>query len=258
MKAQIIAVANHKGGVGKTTTVASLGSILSQRGFKILVVDLDAQANLTASLCADSENSNTIYDAMTGKTKALPIIKVTETLHLTPASISLAMADVELSTAIARERILSDVFLRSGVAETYDFVFLDCPPSIGLVTLNAMAAATDVIIPLVAEVLPFKGLTMIFDFIDMVITKLNPSLTIAGILITRWESSNLTKGIESKLRESLGNTVYRTKIRKNVRIAEAPLESASIMTYDSRCNGAIDYNAFADEFLSKTNPHEGR
>ena len=223
MNTKIIAVANHKGGVGKTTTVASLGSILSKKGYKVLLIDLDAQSNLTTSLSAPTEGP-TIYDALTGKVEELPIVSLNENLHLVPASLTLAMVDVELSTAIARERILSDVLQKAKVEEKYDFVFLDCPPSLGLMTLNAFTASTDIVIPLISEVLPFKGLTMINDFINMVSTRLNPKAHISGILITRWETSNLSRGIEAKLREAVGDTVFQTKIRKNVRLAEAPLE----------------------------------
>jgi len=249
-KTKIIAVANHKGGVGKTTTVANLGGMLAQKGYRVLLIDLDAQANLTTSLVA-STNGQTIYDAMTGKVDALPVVEVNLYLHLVPSSLSLAMADVELSSAIARERLLADLLHKDGLAERYDYIFLDCPPSLGLMTLNAFTASTDILIPLVAEVLPFKGLTMIKDFIDMVHRRLNPDAHIAGILITRWEGSNLSKGIEANLRQTLGDVVYDTKIRKNVRIAESPLENRTVMDYDARSNGARDYQALADEFLSR-------
>lgn len=250
MKTRIIAVANHKGGVGKTTTVASLGSILSKKGYKVMLVDLDAQANLTTSLSTPSDGA-TIYDALTAKVERLPVITISENLHLVPASLTLAMADVELSTAIARERILSELLSKPDVADCYDFIFFDCPPSLGLMTLNAFTASTDIIIPLVSEVLPFKGLTMINDFIKMVHARLNPSAHITGILITRWESSKLSKGIETNLRQALGEVVFNTKIRKNVRLAEAPLEAVNIVDYDPKSNGAADYQAFAEEFLTR-------
>lgn len=167
MNTRIIAVANHKGGVGKTTTVTNLGTILSKKGFRVLLVDLDAQANLTTSLASSFEGA-TIYEALTGKVDTLPVIELSQNLHLTPASLTLAMVDVELSTAIARESILSDVLEKADVSDKYDFVLFDCPPSLGLITLNAFTACTDIIIPLISEVLPFKGLTMINDFIAMV------------------------------------------------------------------------------------------
>ena len=215
MKSRIIAVANHKGGVGKTTTTSSLGSILASKGYKVLLVDLDAQANLTTSLTSTNDGA-TIYEAMTGKVETLPIVILHEHLHLVPASLTLAMADVELSSAIARERILSDLLVKSKAVQSYDFILFDCPPSLGLMTLNAFTASTDILIPLVAEVLPFKGLT-----------------------------------IENNLRQALGDTVFCTKIRKNVRLAEAPLENANIVDYDPRSNGAKDYLSFAEEFLER-------
>ena len=186
----------------------------------------------------------------------LPTIILNDHLHLVPASLTLAMADVELSAAIARERILSELLVRSGAVDAYDFILFDCPPSLGLMTLNAFTASTDILIPLVAEVLPFKGLTMINDFIQMVHLRLNPKAHVSGILITRWEASNLSKGIESKLREALGDVVFQTKIRKNVRLAEAPLENANIVDYDPKSNGTKDYMAFSEEFLSKMQSEE--
>ncbi len=250
MNTKIIAVANHKGGVGKTTTTASLGSILSTKGYRVLLVDLDAQANLTTSLTNFTEGA-TIYEALTGRSSELPKIEVNENLHLVPASLTLAMVDVELSTAMARESILKELLDKDKVSETYDFVLLDCPPSLGLMTLNAFTASTDIIIPLVSEVLPFKGLTMINDFINMVHDKLNPKAHISGVLITRWEGSKLSRGIEDNLRQALGDRVFKVKIRKNIRLAEAPLESKNIVDYDKSSNGAHDYQAFTDEFLAR-------
>ena len=252
MSTKIIAVANHKGGVGKTTTVSSLGSILASKGQRVLLIDLDAQANLTTSLKGAVE-SKTIYDALTGREEHLPILKLGENLDLVPASLNLAMADIELSTAIARERILSDVLKKDNVEDRYDYVLLDCPPSLGLITLNAFTASTDIIIPLICEVLPFVGLKMIHEFTAMVEKRLNPNCHITGILITRWENSNLSRNIESKLRSKLPEKVFQTKIRKNIRLAEAPLEGSNIMDYDHRSNGAKDYASFADEFLTQMN-----
>jgi len=247
-KTRIIACANHKGGIGKTATVANLGSILSTRGYKVLVVDLDAQSNLTTCITAEVEG-DTIYETLCGKNEHLPIIEVTETLHLVPASLSLAMADVGLGTAMARESLLKEAL--EPVKGNYDYILLDCPPSLGLITLNAFTACTDIIIPLVCEVLPFKGLTMINDFIKMVSMRLNKQDHVSEIVITKWERSNLTRSIEEKIRAAVGDTVYKTKIRKNIRVAEAPMENMSIVDYDPKSNGAKDYNALADEFISR-------
>lgn len=247
MKTKIIAFGNHKGGVSKTTTTASVGSILASKGYEVLAIDLDAQANLTVSLLKD-EPEESIYNALTGKSSTLPIIPVSEHLSIVPASLQLAMAELELTSAISREKILSE--LLEPIKANYDFILIDCPPSLGLLTLNAFTASNEIIIPLVAEVLPFKGLTMINNFISQVQHRLNPSAHVSGILIARWEATKLTREIEKRLRQQLGDLVFQTKIRKNITIAEAPLQSINIVEFDPKCNGAQDYQAFTDELLS--------
>ena len=240
---KIISFANHKGGVGKTTTTASVGSILASQGKQVLVIDLDAQANLTASLL-HGESDVSIYNALVGN-ESLPVVDINPNLHLVPASLGLAMADLELASAMARERILAELI--DEVKDNYDYILIDCPPSLGLLTLNAFTASNEIIIPLVAEVLPFKGLTMINNFIDMVRKRLNPQAHVTGILITRCENTNLSKQIEQGMRAQLGQLVFQTKIRKNVTIAEAPLESKNIVEYAPKSNGAKDYKAFTEE-----------
>lgn len=245
---RIIAIANHKGGVGKTTTTASMGAILSQKGFHVLLIDLDAQANLTCSLLKQ-EVTTSVYNAFVESTD-LPIYNIGENLDLVPSSLQLAQADLQLGSALARERLLEDHL--SSIKERYDYILIDCPPSLSLMTLNAITAANEVIIPLVAETLPFKGLTMITNFVKMVKAKLNPKVDVEGVLITRYEKSNLSKQIENGLRESLGDLVYKTKIRKNITVAQAPLEATNIVDYDKNSNGAIDYVSFTDEYLART------
>ena len=248
METRVISFGNHKGGVAKTTTTASVGSILASKGYKVLVIDLDAQANLTVSLLRE-EPENSIYYALTGKVSELPIVPVTDNLSIVPASLQLAMAEMELTSAISRERILAELLEK--VKPNYDFVLIDCPPSLGLLTLNAFTASNEIIIPLVAEVLPFKGLTMINNFINQVQHRLNRDAHILGILLTRWETTKLTKEIETRLRKQLGNLVFDVKIRKNITIAEAPLESKNIVEFDPKCNGAQDYRTFTEELLTR-------
>ncbi len=248
MSTKVISFGNHKGGVAKTTTTASVGSILASKGYKVLVIDLDAQANLTVSLLKE-EPENSIYYALTGKTSELPVVPVTDNLSIVPASLQLAMAEMELTAAISRERIL--VELLEKVKPEYDFILIDCPPSLGLLTLNAFTASNEIIIPLVAEVLPFKGLTMINNFISQVQHRLNRDAHISGILLTRWEATKLTREIESRLRNQLGDLVFSVKIRKNITIAEAPLESKNIVDFDPKCNGAQDYRTFTEELLNR-------
>ena len=247
-KTRIISFANHKGGVGKTTTTASVGSILAQKGYKVLLIDLDAQANLTVSLLKEPSEES-IYHALTGKGD-MPVIQIDDNLFLSPASEMLAMVDIELAGAISREKILAGL-LDDLPKEEYDFILIDCPPSLGLVTLNAITASNEVIVPLIAEVLPFNGLKMINNFVNLIHARLNKAAHISGILITRWESTNLSKPIEADLRRVLGDTVFQTKIRKNVSVAEAPFERRNIVEYAPRSNGAADYRAFTEELLVK-------
>ena len=244
---KIIAFANHKGGVGKTTTTASVGSILASKGFKVLLIDLDAQANLTYSMKHLPDVYQSIYNILVLNESPEPY-NVSKNLDLIPSSQELAMVDIQLSSVIARERVLSRAL--SPIKENYDFILMDCPPSLGVLTLNACTFATDIIIPLIAEVLPFKGLAMINEFISNVRDCLNPEAHVSGVLITRWEKTKLTSGIEQELRSSWGNLIFKTKIRKNVTIAEAPLESANIIEYAPKSNGAADYLSFTEELLT--------
>lgn len=250
-KTRIITFANHKGGVGKTTTTASVGTILSKEDKKVLLIDLDAQANLTHSIAAKSSIERTIYDALIGEVSKedsqLPIYQINNNLDIVPADLALANTDLQLSAAMARERILERLLKQ--VSSQYDYILIDCPPSLGILTLNAIVASDTVIIPLVAEVLPFQGLTMIKDFIEMIKENINPNVSIGGILLTRWENSNLSKQIEDGLREQREIKVYNTKIRKNIKVAEAPLECINIIEYAPKSNGTLDYKAFTNEFL---------
>mgnify|MGYP000890429866 CR=1 FL=1 len=250
MEAKIISFANHKGGVGKTTTTANVGSILASKGYKVLLVDLDPQANLTYSLLDPSKIDGTVHEALTGNSERRTIITtINENLDIVPSSLELASADLELAGVMAREFILSE-WLAPYKGE-YDYILIDCPPSLGLLTLNAVTASDGVVIPLTAEYLPFVGLTMINNFIDMVKKKLNPKVSVMGILFTRYEKSTMSRQIEEGLRSQLGDLVFTTKIRKNVTLAQAPSELRNIVDYDARSNGAIDYKSFTEEFINR-------
>lgn len=245
-KTRIITIANQKGGVGKTSATVNVGSILAARGKNVLVIDMDSQANLTYSLSSVEHDEN-IYHALTGRVSYLPVCKISENLDLVPASLDLAQVEIEISSQICREKILDK--LLKPIRDNYDFILIDCPPTLTLLTLNALAASNEIIVPLTAEELPFKGLEMMNIFISQIHDMLNPSVHLTGILINRWESSTLSSQIEEKLRKTLGSLVFKTKIRKNIRIAEAPRESRNIVDYAPKSNGAKDYKAFVDELL---------
>lgn len=244
---RIIAVANHKGGVGKTTTVASVGAILASKGKRTLLIDLDAQANLT-SCFLQQEPEQTIYNAMKGEIE-LPITHVRENLDLVASSLDMAGVELDIVGRLSREYILRN--LLKPVADNYDYVLLDNPPSLGLVTVNALVAATELFIPLTAEALPTKGLQRLLDILKMVQQGVNPTIRLSGVIITRWEGSNISKGIEQQLRDLFGSSIFKTKIRKNVAIVEAQLYSKDIVSYAPKSNGAKDYESLTEEILGQ-------
>ena len=244
METRIISVCNHKGGVGKTTTVSSLGTALARLGRSVLLVDLDAQSNLTSSFLTE-EPERTTYEAMRERRK-LPVVGLpTPGLFLSPASLDLAGVELEIASYMEREKILKDVL--DEVADKYEYILLDCPPSLGLLTLNALTASTDVLIPLTAEALPSRGLQRILDIVAMTQKRLNKELQLSGILLTRYEKSKLSQTVEEALRGRYGTLVYDTRIRKNISLAEAPLALQSILDYAPESNGAKDYRELAKE-----------
>lgn len=246
---KVIAIANHKGGVGKTTSVASIGAVLSRKGYRTLLVDLDAQANLTGSLSDTDEQQRTIYEALRER-EGLPVVEISEGLSIVPSSLDLAGIELELSSSMSREFALKDVL--EPVAGEYDYILLDCPPSLGLLTVNAFVASDEIIIPLTAEALPFQGLTMIGKIIGMVQKRLNTSLRLSGILFTRWEGRKLNKLVEEAVRGKYGDIVYNSRVRTNIALAEAPLSKLDILSYNDKSNGAQDYIEVADELLRRT------
>lgn len=238
---RVISIVNHKGGVGKTTSVVSLGVALSQRGRRVLLIDLDPQGNLTDSLSVKS-TGRTLYDALR-EGKDLPIVEVQKGLSVCPSSIDLVSMDLELGGIKARERILRGLLS----SLDYDYILLDCPPSLGLLTINALTASTEVIVPLTPEALPAKGLGTLLDIIRRTREGLNPDLRLGGILITRYQRRKINRIVEETLRETFGELVFKTKIRENVDISESPLQGKDIYSYSPRSIGAEDYRHLAEE-----------
>lgn len=246
--AKIIAVANNKGGVGKSTTTANLGAALAMKSKCVLVVDTDPQANLTAALLDIDEKpiEVSIYDAMSGSAP-LPVHNVSPNLDIVPADIALAAAEIDLVSRRAREFVLKK--LLSPIVGNYDFVLIDCAPSLGLITLNALSMADSVLIPLTGEALPMRGLAMLDNYISDVVADLNPALHVGGVVVTRFNNRKLNSVVLSTIAERYGDKVLKSRIRENISIAEAPLAHCSIFEYAPESNGAADYMALATEIL---------
>lgn len=252
--AHIIAFANHKGGVGKTTSVANIGAALHQKGNRVLLVDLDAQQNLTSCFLPDDKVEAlevSIYNALVGK-EPLPVITLKDGLSIVPSGIELARAEIDLSQKLAREQLLKR--LLQPRAEEYDFILLDCPPSLGVITTNALTAAEALYIPLTAEALPLKGLRMLEAVVEEVKESINPTLSLSGVFVTRYNTrKSLNNMVLETIAEKYGSVVFATKIRENVAIAEAPLMQQPICEYAPKSKGAEDYEALTEEILSRWN-----
>lgn len=246
---KIIAVVNHKGGVGKTTTTLTTASIFAKKGFRVLCVDLDPQANLTLSLLREDAEYETIGDAIV-KESDPPVINVFENLDIVPSSLSLAKLELSLMGVMQREYVITDML--KNIKKDYDYIFLDCPPTLGMFTINALVAANYAIITMTPEVLPYKGLGSIIILISQIAERLNTQLQCAGILFTMFEGGKvLTKNIEVAVRKVYGGLLFDTHIRKNVKVAEAPAERKCLLEYAPSSTAFADYKQFADELLDR-------
>jgi len=247
---RIIAVANQKGGVGKTTTVINLGASLAVAEKKVLLVDFDPQANCTSGM-GIVEPELDVYGMLSGDTDAASAIIPTQIpyLEILPGSIALAGGEVELAGRDKREFVLKEAL--AGVAENYDYVFIDCPPSLGLLTLNALTAADELLIPIQAEFFAMEGVSQLLATLERVRESLNPTLEIRGILITMVdERTNLGRQVSREVQKYFGQKVFKSVIPRNVRLAEAPSFGKPVVLYDIASKGAQSYLGVAGEYLA--------
>ncbi len=251
----IFAVSNQKGGVGKTTTVLNLGVYLAKKGKKVLIVDIDPQANLTSGMgfnLVEQSQFNTIYDVLVNKASVENVIKETRVnnLHLIPSSIELAGAEIEIVNAMSRETLLKKAL--DSVRTKYDFILIDCPPSLGLLTINGHVAANKVLIPVQAEYFALEGLGQLVNTIKLVKSNLNNELDIGGVVLTMFDTrTNLSKDVATELQNFFGDKLFDTLVPRNIRLSEAPSHGLSIFEYDQNSSGAKAYERLAEELLHK-------
>lgn len=250
---RIIALVNQKGGVGKTTSTKNIGAGLTALGKKVLVIDLDPQANLTYSLGVSAhDTNNTIYEVLKGEIRVKDAIIVKDNgLHILPSSINLSGAEIELSGTAGRELLLKEAL--SDLKGQYDYILLDCPPSLGLLTLNALTTAREIFIPLQAEFLALQGMSKLIETIEVIKKRLNPELKVTGIIGTLYDSrKRLNREVIDKIKGYFGDKLFKTMIRDNISLAEAPSFGQDIFTYREDSKGAEDYKNLCKEITRGT------
>ena len=257
---RVITVSNQKGGVGKTTTVVNLAASLARSGAKVLVIDLDPQGNASTALGVEHrEGTPSVYDILVGEHDFDDVIQKStdwETLFVIPATIDLAGAEIELVSMVAREQRLSRALERFLERFTVDYVFIDCPPSLGLLTINAFVAASEVLIPIQCEYYALEGLSQLLKNIQLIERHLNPRLRVSTILLTMYDQrTNLAQQVAEDVREHFPNEVLETIIPRSVRISEAPSYAQTVISYDSNSSGALSYREAAAEIARRGGNH---
>ena len=254
MMAKIIAITNQKGGVGKTTTCVNLSAYLVEMGKKVLIVDIDPQGNATSGIGMEKRSGTyTIYDVLCEQCDISEAVQVSNIkgLDIIPATVDLAGAEVELVRMSGRERLLKRYLQK--VSGSYDFIVIDCPPSLGLLTLNALTAADALVIPIQCEFFALEGVSQLVNTVKLIRKQgLNSGLDIDGVLLTMVDKrSGLTEQVTNEILKYFGKKVFKTKIPRNVRLAEAPSHGLPIVKYDPKCAGALAYEQLAVEFLQR-------
>ncbi len=251
--ARVISVANQKGGVGKTTTTVNLGACLAEEGKKVLLVDMDAQGNATSGIgIKKSDVHNDIYDVLVNEVPIKEVIQKTarEGLDIAPATIQLSGAEIELTSMMARESRLK--LALKDVIDDYDFILIDCPPSLGHLTINSFSASDSILIPVQSEYYALEGLSQLLNTIRLVQKHFNADLRIEGVLLTMYDArTNLGSEVVEEVRKYFRERVYDTIIPRNVRLSEAPSHGKSIIDYDPKSKGAESYQALAKEVLNR-------
>ncbi len=257
MDKKIISVINQKGGVGKTTTVINLAAGMTMKGKKILVIDLDPQGNATTGLGVSNTDSElTIYSVLNGNKKISEVIQSTkfENLNLITSNVDLSGLEVETAGDSRRAFKLKDELasILNDSGASYDYILIDCPPSLSLLTIMALVASNELVVPLQTEFFALEGLTQLMKTIERIKSNLNPSLNIRGILLTMYDKRNKLSGeVEQEARNYFKEKVYQTIIPRNVRLSEAPSHGVPVLLYDNSCPGSKSYFTFTDEFLNQ-------